>query len=59
VAIVLSGFGAALLALMIVVGFAICLDVYAHVLVLDPRSIPLCVFLFLWSLAACWTSMQK
>jgi hypothetical protein len=57
-AIMLSGFGAALLALMTIASFAMSLSLYAHVSVFEPRSIPVCAFIFFWSLAVIWPTLR-
>jgi hypothetical protein len=54
---VLSAFGAVLLAAIITAGLAIALSVYSHAPV--PHSNPIYVLVFLWSLAACWTTMRN
>jgi hypothetical protein len=48
-----------MLALVIVASFAMFVSVTKATPSLGPYSVPMCGFLFVWSLAACWSSMQK
>jgi hypothetical protein len=59
VAIAINGIGAAMLALVIVGGFAVCLSLYAHARVLDPDSMTICALIFSWSMAAIWAHTQE